>query len=189
MRYKNCFIDPKTFIRLLLTFSFMYISNLLVDCLLVTAHSMYSSNLLLNWLLLTAVCMEAIGEARVEWMSSSDIQASDEEVFNYTTVLPIKGKPPKPLSPPTPTLWPSFLLSCPPPNLAPQSCLLNIVPSTPNLHPCLLNPNLSTSLCHCLPSHFPSLMSKLKVPFYCMVPLFISYDHVTPYLFEHTTCN
>lgn len=38
------------------------------------------------------VCMEAIGEARVEWMSSSDIQASDEEVFNYTTVLPIKGE-------------------------------------------------------------------------------------------------
>lgn len=36
--------------------------------------------------------MEAIGEARVEWMTSSDIQASDEEVFNYTTVLPIKGE-------------------------------------------------------------------------------------------------
>lgn len=36
--------------------------------------------------------MEAIGEAKVEWMTSSDIQASDEEVFNYTTVLPIKGK-------------------------------------------------------------------------------------------------
>ena len=35
--------------------------------------------------------MEAIGEAKVEWMTSSDIQASDEEVFNYTTVLPIKG--------------------------------------------------------------------------------------------------
>ncbi|KAK3098104.1 hypothetical protein FSP39_016146 [Pinctada imbricata] len=38
------------------------------------------------------VCMEAIGEAKVEWMTSSDIQASDEEVFNYTTVLPIKGE-------------------------------------------------------------------------------------------------
>lgn len=37
------------------------------------------------------VCLEAIGEAKVEWMTSSDIQASDEEVFNYTTVLPIKG--------------------------------------------------------------------------------------------------
>jgi len=36
--------------------------------------------------------LEAIGEAKVEWMTSSDIQASDEEVFNYTTVLPIKGK-------------------------------------------------------------------------------------------------
>ncbi|WAR09057.1 ARRD2-like protein, partial [Mya arenaria] len=39
----------------------------------------------------TGVCLEAIGEAKVEWMTSSDIQASDEEVFNYTTVLPIKG--------------------------------------------------------------------------------------------------
>ncbi|KAJ8314490.1 hypothetical protein KUTeg_006640 [Tegillarca granosa] len=38
------------------------------------------------------VCMEAVGEAKVEWMTSSDIQASDEEVFNYTTVLPIKGE-------------------------------------------------------------------------------------------------
>lgn len=38
-----------------------------------------------------SVCLEAIGEAKVEWMTSSDIQASDEEVFNYTTVLPIKG--------------------------------------------------------------------------------------------------
>ncbi|XP_046353992.1 arrestin domain-containing protein 2-like isoform X1 [Haliotis cracherodii] len=37
-----------------------------------------------------SVCLEAIGEAKVEWMTSSDIQASDEEVFNYTTVLPIK---------------------------------------------------------------------------------------------------
>ena len=37
------------------------------------------------------MCLEAIGEAKVEWMTSSDIQASDEEVFNYTTVLPIKG--------------------------------------------------------------------------------------------------
>lgn len=35
--------------------------------------------------------MEAVGEAKVEWMTSSDIQASDEEVFNYTTILPIKG--------------------------------------------------------------------------------------------------
>lgn len=150
MRYKNCFIDPKTFIRLLLTFSFMYISNLLVDCLLVTAHSMYSSNLLLNWLLLTAVCMEAIGEARVEWMSSSDIQASDEEVFNYTTVLPIKGKPPKPLSPPTPTLWPSFLLSCPPPQfgpsiLPPQHCPLNPQPSSLPSQPQPLNLTVSLS--------------------------------------------
>lgn len=40
---------------------------------------------------ISAVCLEAIGEAKVEWMTSSDIQASDEEVFNYTTVLPIKG--------------------------------------------------------------------------------------------------
>ncbi|KAK6170484.1 hypothetical protein SNE40_018868 [Patella caerulea] len=39
-----------------------------------------------------SVCLEAIGEAKVEWMTSSDIQASDEEVFNYTTVLPIKGE-------------------------------------------------------------------------------------------------
>ena len=39
----------------------------------------------------SGVCLEAIGEAKVEWMTSSDIQASDEEVFNYTTVLPIKG--------------------------------------------------------------------------------------------------
>ncbi|XP_060084282.1 arrestin domain-containing protein 2-like [Ylistrum balloti] len=38
------------------------------------------------------VCMEAVGEAKVEWMTSSDIQASDEEVFNYTTILPIKGE-------------------------------------------------------------------------------------------------
>eukprot|EP00106_Octopus_bimaculoides_P007821 XP_014775263.1 PREDICTED: arrestin domain-containing protein 4-like [Octopus bimaculoides] len=38
------------------------------------------------------VCLEAIGEAKVEWMTSSDIQASDEEVFNYTTVLPVKGE-------------------------------------------------------------------------------------------------
>ena len=37
------------------------------------------------------ICLEAIGEAKVEWMTSSDIQASDEEVFNHTTVLPIKG--------------------------------------------------------------------------------------------------
>ncbi|XP_064602021.1 arrestin domain-containing protein 17-like [Liolophura sinensis] len=37
------------------------------------------------------VCLEAVGEAKVEWMTSSDIQASDEEVFNFTTVLPIKG--------------------------------------------------------------------------------------------------
>lgn len=142
MRYKNCFIDPKTFIRLLLTFSFMYISNLLVDCLLVTAHSMYSSNLLLNWLLLTAVCMEAIGEARVEWMSSSDIQASDEEVFNYTTVLPIKGKPPKPLSPPIPTPWPSLLLSCP---LNPVSSTLS--PQPPTFIPAFSTP---TSQPHCV---------------------------------------
>ena len=47
-----------------------------------------------NYILLciSGVCLEAIGEAKVEWMTSSDIQASDEEVFNYTTVLPIKGK-------------------------------------------------------------------------------------------------
>jgi hypothetical protein len=44
------------------------------------------------WFNLLGVCLEAIGEAKVEWMTSSDIQASDEEVFNYTTVLPIKGK-------------------------------------------------------------------------------------------------
>jgi hypothetical protein len=43
------------------------------------------------WFNLSGVCLEAIGEAKVEWMTSSDIQASDEEVFNYTTVLPIKG--------------------------------------------------------------------------------------------------
>ncbi|XP_076466753.1 arrestin domain-containing protein 3-like [Babylonia areolata] len=39
-----------------------------------------------------SICLEAIGEAKVEWMTSSDIQASDEEVFNHTTVLPIKGE-------------------------------------------------------------------------------------------------
>lgn len=78
--------------------------------------------------------MEAIGEARVEWMSSSDIQASDEEVFNYTTVLPIKGNPPKLLSFATPTLNPASS------NITPQ----HYVPSTPNLQPCLLNPSLST---------------------------------------------
>ena len=44
-----------------------------------------------DFCLFVAVCLEAIGEAKVEWMTSSDIQASDEEVFNYTTVLPIKG--------------------------------------------------------------------------------------------------
>lgn len=38
------------------------------------------------------MCLEAVGEAKVEWMTSSDIQASDEEVFNFTTVLPIKGE-------------------------------------------------------------------------------------------------
>ena len=43
------------------------------------------------FILLVGACLEAIGEAKVEWMTSSDIQASDEEVFNYTTVLPIKG--------------------------------------------------------------------------------------------------
>lgn len=44
------------------------------------------------FMLVSGVCLEAIGEAKVEWMTSSDIQASDEEVFNYTTVLPIKGR-------------------------------------------------------------------------------------------------
>ncbi|KAL8579601.1 hypothetical protein ACOMHN_025554 [Nucella lapillus] len=39
-----------------------------------------------------SICLEAIGEAKVEWMTSSDIQASDEEVFNHTAVLPIKGE-------------------------------------------------------------------------------------------------
>ncbi|KAK3593214.1 hypothetical protein CHS0354_002745 [Potamilus streckersoni] len=42
-------------------------------------------------LFVQSVCLEAVGEAKVEWMTSSDIQASDEEVFNYTTVLPIKS--------------------------------------------------------------------------------------------------
>lgn len=129
--------------------------------------------------------MEAIGEARVEWMSSSDIQASDEEVFNYTTVLPIKGKPPKPLSFATPTLNPASS------NITPQHCPLNPQPSVLPSQPQPLNLNLSTQtstslLCYCLPLYFHSLKSK---PFYCMVPLFISYDHVTPNLFEHTTCN
>lgn len=75
--------------------------------------------------------MEAIGEARVEWMSSSDIQASDEEVFNYTTVLPIKGKV-NPLNP--------CKLQLPP--LRPNSFIL-MLPQRPNLQPCLLNPSLS----------------------------------------------
>lgn len=135
--------------------------------------------------------MEAIGEARVEWMSSSDIQASDEEVFNYTTVLPIKGNPPKLLSFATPTLNPASS------NITPQHCPLNPQPSALPSQPQPFNPNLSTStsqpkpqphycVTYCLPLYFHSLKSK---PFYCMVPLFISYDHVTPNLFEHTTCN
>ena len=48
-------------------------------------------NCQLSVIILAGVCLEAIGEAKVEWMTSSDIQASDEDVFNYTTVLPIKG--------------------------------------------------------------------------------------------------
>lgn len=129
--------------------------------------------------------MEAIGEARVEWMSSSDIQASDEEVFNYTTVLPIKGNPPKLLSFATPTLNPASS------NITPQPPTFSPAFSTPAFQPQPLNLNLSTQtstslLCYCLPLYFHSLKSK---PFYCMVPLFISYDHVTPNLFEHTTCN
>lgn len=126
-------------IGLMLTFSSMYISNLQLDWLLATAYNIYCSYLLLNWLLFTAVCMEAIGEARVEWMSSSDIQASDEEVFNYTTVLPIKGNPPKPLSFATPTLSPASS------NITPQHCPLNPQPSALPSQPQPFNPNLSTS--------------------------------------------
>uniref|UniRef100_A0A0B6ZNE3 Arrestin C-terminal-like domain-containing protein n=2 Tax=Arion vulgaris TaxID=1028688 RepID=A0A0B6ZNE3_9EUPU len=40
----------------------------------------------------SSICIEAIGEAKVEWMTSSDIQNSDEEIFNHTSVLPIKGE-------------------------------------------------------------------------------------------------
>lgn len=40
----------------------------------------------------SSICLEAIGEAKVEWMTSSDIQNSDEEIFNHTSVLPIKGE-------------------------------------------------------------------------------------------------
>ncbi|CAC5399455.1 unnamed protein product [Mytilus coruscus] len=52
----------------------------------------YGWIVLKNSMFVQTVCLEAIGEAKVEWMTSSDIQASDEEVFNYTTVLPIKGE-------------------------------------------------------------------------------------------------
>ncbi|BFZ25244.1 hypothetical protein BsWGS_28283 [Bradybaena similaris] len=43
-------------------------------------------------LYVSSICLEAIGEAKVEWMTSSDIQNSDEEIFNHTSVLPIKGE-------------------------------------------------------------------------------------------------
>ncbi|KAK3691427.1 hypothetical protein RRG08_036230 [Elysia crispata] len=39
-----------------------------------------------------SICLEAVGEAKVEWMTSSDVQNSDEEIFNHTSVLPIKGE-------------------------------------------------------------------------------------------------
>lgn len=99
--------------------------------------------------------MEAIGEARVEWMSSSDIQASDEEVFNYTTVLPIKGKvnPLNPCQLQLPTLRPNFfilMLSQPPTfSLASSTPASQSQPST-------------ALLCPCLPSYLHSLMSKVN---------------------------